>query len=56
MSLLLTLLAAVLFAVGWVAGVVWVVLVWCWSALAVGFDEAQKLRGRRDRDRVEAPV
>jgi type IV secretory pathway VirB2 component (pilin) len=37
----LTLIAAVLYGIGWVAGKVSLLLVWCWVALAVGWDEAR---------------
>jgi hypothetical protein len=51
MKLLLTLFAALLYAVGWSAGQVSRVLVWCWSALAVGWDDA-----RSPSTPVEAPL
>lgn len=42
---LLTVLAAPLFAVGWVVGqvfrVVWLVFTWLWTALVVGFRTAR---------------
>jgi hypothetical protein len=40
-------IAALLYALGWAAGLVAVLALWCWSGLAVGWDEARKL-GRRD--------
>lgn len=39
--------AALLYALGWAAGLVAVVAVWCWSAMAVGWDDARSL-ARRD--------
>ena len=48
MRLLLTLVAALLYAVGWCAGLVSLLAVWCWSALAVGWDEARSLRRARE--------
>lgn len=53
MSAVLTLIAAVLYAVGWLAGKVSLLAVWCWTAVAVGWDEA---RGtvQPSRDRVGA--
>ncbi|HLS44297.1 MAG TPA: hypothetical protein VK045_02575 [Ornithinicoccus sp.] len=47
MRFLLVCLAALLYALGWAAGLVAVAVVWCWSALAVGWDDARAL-GRRD--------
>jgi hypothetical protein len=40
-TFVLTVLAAVLYAAGWAAGKVSLVLVWCWTALAVGWDDAR---------------
>ncbi|MGL5911395.1 MAG: hypothetical protein ACRCZP_15460 [Phycicoccus sp.] len=40
MTVLLTAVAALLFAVGWMAGKTALVVAWCWSALAVGWDTA----------------
>ena len=48
MRLALTILAALLYALGWVAGIVHVALRWLWSAAAVGWDDAH-------RPRVHAP-
>lgn len=39
---LLTLVAGVLFALGWLAGKVAGVVLWCWSALAIGWDAARR--------------
>lgn len=50
---LLTVIAAVLYALGWLVGVVSLLVVWCWLALAVGWDDGRKL-GRREQRR--APV
>lgn len=47
MRLLLLPLAALLYAVGWATGLVAVVALWCWSAMAVGWDDARNL-ARRD--------
>ncbi len=41
MSIIFTLIAAVLFAVGWVAGTLSLLVLWCWSAVAVGWDAAR---------------
>jgi hypothetical protein len=58
--LLATVLAAVLYAIGWVAGVVAVALRWLWSALAVGWDDAHRLvarsRQRPAEDDVQVPA
>lgn len=43
--MLLTLIAAVLFVLGWTAGKASLLLLWLWSGLAVGWDSA---RARRD--------
>jgi hypothetical protein len=51
--LLLTVIAAVLYALGWVAGAVSLLVVWCWTALAVGWDDARNLSSR---ERREQPV
>jgi hypothetical protein len=39
-TIVLTVIAAVLFALGWLAGKACVAAAWCWAALAVGWDEA----------------
>jgi hypothetical protein len=44
--LLLVVIAALLYAIGWAAGLVAVVVVWCWSAMAVGWDDARSLARR----------
>lgn len=54
MKLLLTVVAAVLYAFGWCAGVVSLLVVWCWTALAVGWDDARALPRRRSP--VREPV
>lgn len=41
MTYALTAIAAVLYALGWAAGKVSLVAVWCWTALAVGWDDAR---------------
>lgn len=41
MTLLLTAFAAVLYVLGWLAGKVSLVAAWCWTALAVGWDDAR---------------
>lgn len=51
MRLLLTLLAALLYALGWAAGLLGIAVLWCWSAMAVGWDDA---RGLAPRDPVRA--
>lgn len=38
-----TALAAVLYAIGWIAGKVHVTWRWIWSALAVGWDDAHRV-------------
>lgn len=38
---LLVILAGVLFATGWIAGRIANGALWCWSALAVGWDSAR---------------
>lgn len=57
MRLLATVLAALLYGVGWVAGVVAVGLTWLWSAMAVGWDDAHRLGQQRPGERpVEVPA
>lgn len=60
MRLLATLLAAVLYGIGWVAGIVAVALAWLWSALAVGWDDAHRLavhgRQRPSEGDVQVPA
>jgi len=53
----LTVLAAVLYAAGWAAGAVSLLVAWALTALAVGWDDARALPTRRDadRERVGAP-
>lgn len=51
--LLLTVIAALLYAIGWVAGVVSLLVVWCFTALAVGWDDARTLRAP---ERQQEPV
>lgn len=41
----LTLIAAVFYAVGWVAAMVWLAVVWCGTAVKVGWQEASQPRG-----------
>lgn len=55
MRLLLTVVAAVLYGLGWSAGVVSLLVVWCFTALAVGWDDARTLRSREPvREHVRA--
>lgn len=56
MKLLATVLAALLYAIGWVAGIVAVALSWLWSALAVGWDDAHRLAVPRPQRPTERPV
>lgn len=56
MRLLATALAALLYALGWLAGVVAVVVRWIWSALAVGWDDAHRLAARTGPRPAEQPV
>ena len=42
MRLLLTVIAALLYVVGWVAGKVSLMLGWIWSAVSVGWDDARR--------------
>ena len=51
MRLLLTCAAALLYAFGWAAGLFAVLLLWCWSQAAVGWDDARRL-DRRDSMRT----
>lgn len=44
LRLLLTLVAAVLYAIGWIAGKVSLVTGLAWDAVAVGWDDARKRR------------
>lgn len=41
--MLATALAAVLYMIGWIVGVVAVAVAWAWSAIAVGWDDAHAL-------------
>ena len=41
MTMAATALAAVLYALGWLAGKVSLAATWCWAAMAVGWDEAR---------------
>jgi hypothetical protein len=47
--LLFTVVAAILYAVGWCAGLVSLLVVWCFTALAVGWDDARTLRRRPEQ-------
>lgn len=51
MRLLLTVVAALLYALGWAAGVVSLLVVWCFTALAVGWDDARTLQRRSESQR-----
>lgn len=51
MKLLLTAVAALLYVLGWLAGLAAVVVLWCWSATAVGWDDARRLAQPRDEPR-----
>lgn len=44
---LLTVVAALLYGLGWVVGLLAVAVLWCWSMAAVGWDDARRL-DRRD--------
>lgn len=44
---LLTLLAAVFYAIGWIAGKAVLAVVWCAIAVKIGFQEARKPAGGR---------
>lgn len=44
--LLLVCVAALLYALGWAAGLVAVAVLWCWSMAAVGWDDARRLDRR----------
>lgn len=45
-KLVLTCLAALLYAIGWTFGIVAMGLLWCWSAMAVGWDDARRKPSR----------
>lgn len=47
----LMILAGVLYAIGWLAGLIADAAVWCWSAMAVGWDSARGID-----DPVDAPL
>jgi hypothetical protein len=49
---LLTVLAAILYALGWLAGKVWAALVWVGTAVQVGFQDAT----RRTATAAPAPM
>jgi hypothetical protein len=53
---LATVLAALLYALGWVAGIAAVALAWLWSAMAVGWDDAHRLAARGRQRPVEGEV
>lgn len=58
MRLLATVLAALLYGLGWLAGVVSVALRWVWSAVQVGWDDAHRLAqpaGKPAEPRVVPP-
>lgn len=42
MRFLLTIIAAVLYVIGWVAGKVSLMVGWAWSAVSVGWDDARR--------------
>lgn len=50
-----TALAAGLYAIGWLIGIVAVAVKWCWSAVMVGYADAHRLALTR-RERVHAPA
>jgi len=54
--LLATVLAVLLYALGWTAGVVAVALRWLWSAMAVGWDDAHRLAARARQRPAEEPA
>lgn len=45
--LIVWMVAAVLFAVGWSASTVVLAVVWCGAAVRVGWDDARRVRGTR---------
>jgi uncharacterized membrane protein YciS (DUF1049 family) len=47
MEILLTVLAAILFAFGWIAGKIALAVQWIWHALRVGFVDARKPRKKK---------
>jgi hypothetical protein len=54
---LLTVLAAVLYALGWAAGKVWVVLAWLGTAVLVGWRDATRPKApRRVPEKVQVPA
>jgi len=54
---LLTVVAAVLYAVGWLAGKVWLVLTWIAAAVRVGFQDASRPKERRaEPEPVQVPA
>lgn len=55
MRFLQTALAAVLYALGWLAGKVSLAAGWCWSAIAVGWDDARHTTPRADSASVPVP-
>lgn len=61
MRVLLTVVAAVLYALGWVAGKVWVVLAWLGTAVLVGWRDATRPKpagypaGDKTVDRMRPP-
>lgn len=46
LRLLLVCIAALLYALGWAAGLIAIAVLWCWSAMAVGWDDARGLARR----------
>jgi hypothetical protein len=54
MKVLATALAGILYAIGWLAGIIAVAVKWLWSAIAVGWDDAHTF-ARRDRTPAPSP-
>lgn len=57
LRVLLTAVAGVLYAVGWLAGGLWVVLTWTAAAVRVGFTDATRRREpQRGPEKVQVPA
>lgn len=57
MRVLLTCLAALLYALGWLAGKLWAALTWTANAVRLGFTDATRRREpRREPEKVQVPA
>jgi hypothetical protein len=47
-QLLLTIIALPFFVLGWVVGLIWLAVRWCYAAVLVGFEQVAKREGVDD--------